>query len=223
MKPYFETENGKLYHGDCLEIMPQLGPVDFCLTDPQYGVKRDKGFEGFEGFGGFGAPIKRRRYEDDNWDSERPKKEVFDVMLKTAKLSMVFGGNFFADILPAGTHWIVWDKKNTMPTFGDAELIWTNSDRKSVKIIEYTYNGLIGREKKRYHPTQKPEGLIMLILLKYAKPGWTVSDPFSGSGTLGVACERVGGHKYTLIEREEKYCEIAAKRIERETQQMKLF
>lgn len=223
LKPYYETKLGKLYHGDCLEIMPMLDPVDLVLTDPPYGVKRDKGFDGFGGFGGKGKPIKRRRFEDDNWDSERPPKVVFDTMLKSAKLSIIFGGNFFADILPQGTHWIVWDKKNTMPTFGDAELIWTNSDRKSIKIIEYVYNGLIGKEKERYHPTQKPEGLMMAILLKYAKAGWTVLDPFAGSGTTGLACERIHVHEYVLIEREEKYCEIIAKRIEQETKQLKLF
>lgn len=38
MKPYYETELGKLYHGDCLEIMPQLEPVDLVLTDPPYGI-----------------------------------------------------------------------------------------------------------------------------------------------------------------------------------------
>ena len=220
IRPYYETALGRLFHGNCIDIMPELEPVDLILTDPPYGVKRDKGFGGF---GGFGTPIKRKRFEDDNWDSERPKKEVFDAVLKAGKLSMIFGGNFFADILPPGTHWIVWDKKNTMPTFGDAELIWTNSHRKSIKIIEYVYNGLIGREKKRYHPTQKPEGLFMQIIKDYSKPGWAILDCFAGSGTTGIACERLGGYPYTLIEREEKYCEIIAKRLDLETQQLKLF
>jgi DNA modification methylase len=220
MKPYYETENGRLYHGDCLEILPLLEPVDLVLTDPPYGVRRDKGFGGF---GGFGTPIARKRFEDDNWDQERPPREYFDMILKKAKLSLIFGGNYFADFLPPGTHWIVWDKKNTMPSFGDAELIWTNSKRKSVKIIEHEYNGLIGKEKKRQHPTQKPEGIILALLIKYAADGGVVMDPFAGSGTTAVACERIGKYKYVLIEREEKYCEIAAKRIEAETKQLKLF
>jgi len=38
MKPYYETKLGKLYHGDCLEIMPHLEPVDLVLTDPPYGT-----------------------------------------------------------------------------------------------------------------------------------------------------------------------------------------
>ena len=123
------------------------------IHDPPYGVKRDKGFEGFEGFGGFGPPIARRQYSDD-WDSERPSKEQFDFILLHSENSIIWGGNFFADILPQSTHWIVWDKNNTMPTFGDCELAWTSFDRKSVKKYEITYNGLIGKEKDRFHPTQ---------------------------------------------------------------------
>jgi DNA modification methylase len=55
--------NATLYLGDCLEILPTLDKVDAVITDPPYGVKRDKGFEGFEGFGGFGKPIARIRHE----------------------------------------------------------------------------------------------------------------------------------------------------------------
>jgi site-specific DNA-methyltransferase (adenine-specific) len=192
IKPYWESEHGKIYNCDCLDVLPELEPVDLVLTDPPYGVKRDKGFEGF---GGFGIPIARRRYENDNWDSERPSKEIFDIILKKSTVCMFFGGNFFADLLPKSTHWIVWDKKNTMPDFGDAELIWTNCNRKSVKIIVREYNGLIGKEEKRYHPTQKPIGLFMQILQKYAKPGWTILDCFAGSGTTALACERIKAHR----------------------------
>ena len=129
IKPYYETELGKLYHGDCLEIMAQISCVDLVLTDPPYGINRDGGFGGF---GGFGKPIARRQYTE-KWDNERPSKKCFVILINKAKLSLIFGGNFFADLLPMSTHWIVWDKLNTMPTFGDCELIWTNSDRKSVK------------------------------------------------------------------------------------------
>ena len=42
MKPYFETKNGKLYHGDCLEVMQELDvKADLCLTDPPYGIGED--------------------------------------------------------------------------------------------------------------------------------------------------------------------------------------
>lgn len=50
------------------------------ITDPPYGIKRDKGFEGSGGFVRAGKPIKRRRYEDGDWDSDIPPKELFDLM-----------------------------------------------------------------------------------------------------------------------------------------------
>ena len=66
--------NATLYCGDCLEILPTLDPVDAVVTDPPYGVKRDKGFEGF---GGFGRPIARRRFEDDEWDQRSSSQGGF--------------------------------------------------------------------------------------------------------------------------------------------------
>jgi DNA modification methylase len=215
-KPYYETDLGKLYHSDCLEILPHLEPVDLVLTDPPYGVKMDKGFEGF---GGFGPPIARRQYAD-NWDCSRPDKKVFDLILSISKSALIFGGNFFADILPQSKHWIVWDKKNTMPTFGDCELIYTNIDRKSVKKYTCEYNGLLGKEGERVHPTQKPIKLFISLIEDYQ--GNVVLDPFLGSGTTAVACERLK-RRWIGIEIEEKYCEIAAKRIEAERKQLKLF
>ena len=189
-----------------------------CLTDPPYGIKMDKGFKGF---GGFGEPIARKQYPD-SWDSKRPSKEHFDVILKISDKAMIFGGNYFADILPTSTHWIVWDKKNTMPTFGDAELMWTNIKRKSVKIFVCEYNGLLGKERTRVHPAQKPIKLIIDLLSKYSKGTDLILDPFLGSGTTAVACERLN-RKWIGIEISEKYCEISARRIEKERQQLKLF
>ena len=159
-----------------------------CLTDPPYGVSMDKGFVGF---GGFGKPIARRTYSD-QWDKDRPAASAFELMQSNSELCIVWGGNFFADILPRSSHWLVWDKKQTMPTFGDCELAWTNSDRKSVKKYEVEYNGLIGKEKERFHPTQKPVVLMNAVAGDYSETGATVLDPFLGSGTTMVACENLG-------------------------------
>lgn len=216
---YYEEKNPdlKIYCGDCLEILPLLPKVDLVVTDPPYGIKRDKGFEGFEGFGGFGEKIARRRYEDDDWDSERPKKEVFDSMLCLCRLALIFGGNYFADILPVSTHWVVWDKLNTMPTFGDCELIWTNSERKSVKKITREYNGLIGKEELRQHPTQKPRNLLYKLIEDYGQGD--VLDPFLGSGTTLVACKELNRNGIG-IEISEKYCAIAKQRLKATTKSL---
>ena len=188
--------------------------IDMVLTDPPYGVKRDKGFGGF---GGFGTPIKRRRYEDD-WDSEIPSKDTFDLILSLADKVFIFGGNYFAHILPQGKHWIVWDKNNTMPTFGDAELVWTNIKRDSVKIKEFEYNGLIGKEKERFHPTQKPVKLIADLISEYGQDVSIIIDVYAGSGTTLIASEQI--NKTCLCcERSEHYCDVILSRWEQFTNQ----
>ena len=214
-KPYYQDSAVTIYLGDCFEIVPQLGRFDLLLTDPPYGVQRDKGFGGSEGFGGSGKPIERKRFEDDEWDSERPTKECFDLILSASKMAVLWGGNCFADILPRSTHWVFWDKLQTMPTFGDGELAWTSSSRKSVKKTIIEYNGLLGKEKWRAHPTQKPLRLMLYCIAEYGKDAQTILDPFAGSGTTGRAAKDLG-RKAVLIEREERYCEIAAKRMRQE-------
>jgi len=169
--------------------------ADLLLTDPPYGIKRDKGFGGFGGFGG--PPIARRVYNDE-WDSERPSKETFDHLLSVAEHGIIFGGNFFADILPKGNHWLVWDKLNTMPTFGDCELAWTNIERNSVKKYTVEYNGLIGKEHERFHPTQKPVAIITSIVKDYTENSSLVYDPFLGSGTTLIACEQLNRKCYAM-------------------------
>ena len=185
--------------------------VDVVITDPPYGIKMDKGFEGF---GGFGTPIARRQYPD-AWDKQRPDATTFSMILRRCNLALIFGGNFFADILPMSTHWVVWDKLNTMPSFGDCELIWTSSGRKSVKKETIEYNGLLGKEESRVHPTQKPVRLLRLLIADYSNSADTILDPFMGSGTTLRAAKDLR-RKAIGIEIEEKYCEIAAKRLEQE-------
>ena len=209
----------KLYLGDCLEILPTLaaGSVDAVVTDPPYGIGRDKGFDGFDGFG---IPIARTQYIGD-WDSERPNKHCFDEILRISKIALIFGGNYFSDYLPVGNHWVVWDKKQTMPTFGDCELIWTNVKRNSVKWITREWNGLLGKEESRQHATQKPTKIIKWLLEQYTQPGDLILDPFMGSGTTGVACVQTG-RNFIGIEIDPRYFAIAEKRIKEAQMQIRM-
>jgi DNA modification methylase len=206
------------YFGDCTEILPTLPKADAIITDPPYGIGRDNGFGGF---GGFGEPIARTEYEGE-WDAERPSKQQFDLIIQKGELLIIFGGNFFADCLPVGKHWIVWDKLNTMPTFGDCELIWTNVKRNSIKKFTHEYNGLIGKEDKRDHATQKPLDLMGRIVRDYTKENQTILDPFMGSGTTGVAALNLG-RKFIGIEIDRKYFDISCKRISAALKQTDLF
>lgn len=208
----------ELYLGDCLEVMPMLGKVDAVVTDPPYGINQDKGFGGF---GGFGKPIERNQYQGD-WDSFSPNKDLFDLILNISNVAIIWGGNYFTDKLPQNNSWLVWDKENTMPTFSDCELAWTNIKRNNVKRIKAIQNGCMTKEKgERYHPTQKQIS-VMRFCLEQIPDSKTILDPFMGSGTTGVACVKLG-RKFIGVELDEKYFDIACKRIEEAYKQPDMF
>ena len=107
--------------------------------------------------------------------------------------------------------------------FMDMELALCNFDGKAkkYKIINH---GFIKDSKdiKTEHPTQKPSELFMYVLRDFSKNNQLIIDPFFGSGTTGLACEKLG-RKWIGIEISEKYCAIAKKRIEQEARQIKMF
>ena len=210
--PYYDRGGITIYCGDCRELVPQLGRFDLLLTDPPYGIGRDKGNASRRDGRGFYRHAVRRAYPD-SWDV-RPDAETMRMLLSRADLAIVWGGNYFAHELPESTFWLVWNKENTMPTFSDCELAWTNSPRKSVKLLTYSGNGLMGKETRREHPTQKPEALIHWCVSQIGEVD-TILDPFAGSGTVGRVAKDLG-KKCVLVEREERYCEIAARRLEQE-------
>lgn len=211
----------ELYLGDCLDIMPALGKVDAVVTDPPYGIRAANGFDGFDGFGGIGTPIARRKYDGD-WDNDRPTKVCFEAILKAANSHIVWGGNYFTDMLPVSKKWLFWDKCQTMPTYSDGEIAWTSLSGVSTKRIIYNNNGLMAKEKNRVHPTQKPVVVMEWCLKQLPDNSLTILDPFMGSGTTGVACVKMG-RKFIGIELDEKYFDIACKRIEEAYKQPDLF
>ena len=82
--------------------------------------------------------------------------------------------------------------------------------------------GNMKHKEKRYHPTQKPIFVIKNLIERFSEPKDIILDSFLGSGTTGVACEKLG-RRWIGIEISEKYCEIAKKRIRAEANQHKLF
>lgn len=210
--------NATLYQGDCRDILLTLGKVDAVLADPPYGIQQAGGFSGS---GGFSAPIQRREYEGD-WDSETPNQQVFDSILASADQAIIWGGNYFTDKLPQGSFWLIWDKENSMPTFSDAELAWSNIDKKSVKRIKYMQNGCMSKEKERFHPTQKAVEVMRWSIEQFKGRPKTILDPMMGSGSSGVAAVQMG-RKFIGIEKEPKYFDIACKRIEDAQRQGDMF
>lgn len=206
-------ELNKVHHWDCLELMRLIPDksIDLVLTDPPYWINLDKWFSGSGWFWGKWKAIERRKYDDD-WDKFTPSQEYFDEIFRIWKNVIIFWWNFFTDKIPQSNHWIFRDKNNTMPTFWDWELIYTNIERNSVKKYYHEYNGLIWAEPTRYHPTQKPLVLIKKLLENYSEPWMTICDPFLWSGTTAVACKELW-RNFIGIEKEQKYVDIANKRL----------
>ncbi len=211
LKPYYQDGAVTIYHGDCREIVPTLGRFDLLLTDPPYGIKRDCGMGGGKSVAGL-CPRSPRRYAG-GWDSDRAQDAV-SIAVGAADICIVWGGNYYTDTLAMMPKWLVWDKEQTMPSYSDAELAWTTIPGVAVKMLRYSGNGLLAVEKDRVHPTQKPLAL-MRWCISLAGDVQTILDPFAGSGTTGRAAKDLG-RKAVLIEREEKYCEIAARRMAQE-------
>ena len=206
-KPYYRDDYATIYHGDCLDILPSLPKVDLVLTDPPYGIGRDRGMGG-KGKAGL-CPRNPKRYEG-GWDSDRPVDALL-LALGAAVNCIVWGGNYYTDVLPQQPKWLVWDKEQTMPSYSDAELAWTTLAGVAVKMLRYSGNGLMAREKNRQHPTQKPLALMAWCII-LAGDVQTILDPFVGSGTTLVAAKRLN-RRAIGIELEERYCEIAARRL----------
>jgi len=204
----------RLILGDCREVLPLLPKCDLILTDPPYGI------------GECGGDKKRRRgynaivvHEKMDWDINRPEKNIFDLMLSISNVQIIWGGNYFADMLPASMGWLYWDKKMG-GDFSDGELAWTSRHKAVRDFSKSPFAGLAGGHW-RQHPTQKPVPL-MEWCLSLVSESQTIYDPFMGSGTTGIACVRIG-KTFTGIERERKYFDIAYKRIEQAYAQGKLF
>lgn len=204
--------NATLYHADCREVLPLLPKHDLLLTDPPYGIGAEKGKpNGAISFKG-GKPIAMMK-TNDKWDSDRPPAYLLALCVARGQVAIIWGGNYFADLLTPQGRWLWWDKCQTMPSYGDGELAWTNLPQTTPKRIVYANNKLFADRTERFHPTQKPEP-VMRWCLGFANSAKTVLDPFMGSGTTGVACAQLG-KAFTGIERERKYFDIACERIAR--------
>ncbi len=210
MKPYYEDSVVTIYHGDCRQVLPILPRFDLMLTDPPYGIGADtKSFQSR-------TRVRNLPVESDkSWDRP-PPSWLLGMCISHAKHSIIWGGNYFD--LPPSRCWLVWDKATPVPNYADAELAWTNFDN-VVKLTKKFWSGACGHERDeasdRFHPTQKPRSVMIWAIETAPQPIETVIDPFMGSGTTLRAAKDLG-RKAIGIEIEERYCEIAAKRMAQE-------
>jgi site-specific DNA-methyltransferase (adenine-specific)/modification methylase len=194
-----------LYLGDCREILPTLGKVDAVVTDPPYGI-------------GFAAqPTKWQRRSGkmvEAWDNEAVAG--LPDLLALGSIQVVWGGNYYT--LPPSRGWLSWYKPDAPPSMASLELAWTNQDRNARQII----HSISATNAERCgHPTQKPIAVMDWTLGQFPK-ALTILDPFMGSGTTGVACVRLG-RSFVGIEVEDRYFDIACRRIEQAQRQPDMF
>jgi DNA modification methylase len=212
VKPYYERDGITIYHGDCWDVLPTLAPVDLVLTDPPYGIGEARGKNASRGNLGLA-----RDYGVADWDDAPPSAETIALVRAASRWQIIFGGNFFP--LPPSSCWLVWDKDNGANDFADCELAWTNLP-KAVRRLRWRWAGMrqerMGADKEaRVHPTQKPLPVMRWCIQQAPDDCMTVLDPFMGSGTTLRAAKDLG-RRAIGIEIEERYCEIAAKRLAQE-------
>ena len=192
-----------LHNGDGIQYLRSIpsGSVSAIITDPPYGINAGMMNLGFS---------QSSRIEKSKWDEMPPSSDDLDLLVKSAPVVVIWGGNYFP--LPPSRCFLIWDKGGRFKdrSFSECELAWTNLESPA-RI--YKRDPLAnGDYLKRYHKTQKPIALMSWVIENFTKEGDVIYDPYMGSGSTGVACVETG-RSFIGSEINPKYFAIAEKRI----------
>ena len=196
MKPYYDHAGIVIYHGDCREVLPSLS-AKAVISDPPYGVNFrgnawDSEIPDWIGLARIAAPIVAFSTGTlTMWDYPRPDWVLCWARPASNSRSKVGGFSHWSPILVYGAG--KWDV-----------------DFLSIHAMAVG-NENLGLE----HPSPKPEKLMKWLIEGCSESGDVILDPFMGSGTTLRAAKDLG-RRAIGIEIEEKYCEIAAKRLSQE-------
>lgn len=228
-----------LYLGDCLEILPTLGPVDAVVTDPPFEVEAHT--------------LQRRVKRGGKCENEAlPFGAMSDAIRLASAKEIVSRSQTWAIVFcqsEAVSAWrdalvesgadykrsMVWIKPDGMPQYsgdrpgmgyesmvavwcGVGRSYWNGGGRHGVFIV----NKNDGNGQPAPHPITKPIRLMADLVSLFSNQSDTILDPFMGSGTTGVACAKLG-RKFIGIEIEPRYFDIACERIQRVYDQPDLF
>ena len=207
MKPYATIGNIVIYHGDSREIAPGL-VYDCVVSDPPYGIAYNREE----------TPQEKHRFD--------PRRQVaavhgddapFDPSPWIDRPAILWGANCYAHALPPNPGWLAWDKvtcNGLALRIAEVEFAWTNCVRRS-QCFRYLWSGAYRKEERGdfLHPTQKPVALMAWCISLVRPVPKVILDPFMGSGSTLEAAAR-DGFTAIGIEIEERYCEIAARRLE---------
>jgi len=199
MTPYYESGGITIYHGDCREILPSV-TADVVITDPPYGHGATPSRGGSKA-GTLRASDVQLPWDvaDDTWmEAWKGPAAVFT----SAARCFATAAALKADGL------LVYTKTNPHPNGSSFEPCVTRGFGVGARHVA-AYNAENGQE----HPTQKPLRVMLFVIGR--APLGTVLDPFMGSGTTLRAAKDLG-RRAIGIELDERYCEIAARRLDQE-------
>jgi site-specific DNA-methyltransferase (adenine-specific) len=209
--------SSEVYLEDCVKALKRFNDnhFDLAIVDPPYGNIDAIGLIDNKKKGK--QATKRTNYK--LFENIAPDDEYYCELARVSKNQIIWGGNFLG--LCGGV--IVWKKNGT--AFGEAEVAIC-STHKSVKVFEYTWNGMIQQNMKdkeiRIHPTQKPVALYEWILHNYAQPNDLILDTHLGSGSSRIAAYK-GGFNFVGFEIDQEYYEKQEKRFNDFKSQLRLF
>ena len=196
MKPYYKDKDVTIYLGDCLEVLPTLGPVDLVLTDPPYGVNKAEWDSTFD-LSWLGAlpQCGAMGLMPGVWNILSCPQEVGDLHYRWT----------LAAYLPNGMTRGRIGFGNWIPC-----LVYTTDEVTAYQKATDCKSITVGTSTKPDHPSPKPYPVMVWLVSRL--PGDLILDPFMGSGTTLLAAKH-SGRKAIGIEIEEKYCELAAERM----------
>lgn len=209
-----------VYLMDCVEGMKHYSDkyFDLAIVDPPYGLE-------WEGTG-----FKKKNIQERNlvkvkeWETKAPSYDYFIELMRVSKEQIVWGGNYFGDILGKCKAPIIWDKQTGNNTFADGELAWTSFKTGTLRIFRHQWCGAFKdseRGNKAIHPTQKPIQLYSWCLNKFAEKGARILDTHLGSQSSRIAADKAG-LDFTGFEIDKEYFDLGEKRFKQYKSQLRI-
>lgn len=214
-----------IIHGDCLDIMKNIldKSIDLVLTDPPYGIDADKDSRFGKKFNN--SACQRKNYIKKNWDNKEPSKEYWNELFRISKNQIIFGVNYFHNYNFTGGR-IFWNKNVAENYSASKGELAFKSFGYGIDYYLFTWSGMRQEDMKnkqiRKHPTEKPIGLLQMILKDFSKENDLIFDGFAGSGTTALACIELN-RRFICVEKDLDYYNIAKKRIDDAKSQLRLF
>ena len=208
-----------LHLGDCLEAMRAMpdNAYELAIVDPPYGIGA-----GSNSFKNGTSKNKTIGFRENDWDKERPSSGYFEELVRVSCNQIIWGGNYFADLLEPKMCWLFWDKGTGDNSYADGELAWTSFDKAVRKFKKSWVGANANNGTPRIHPTEKPVKLYEWLLDNYAKEGDRILDTHLGSGSIAFACHN-RGYSLDAYEIDKEYYNAAKERLRAHQSQLTIF